>query len=345
MHPHLTHPTSAPGLVMAGYQGETSILTAGLRALAQGLQAAGWEGALDLVPDVTRSGERAASLFASLEQGSRHVGYMASGYLSARVPELDVLDLPFAVDDRHRALKALDGEAGQLLKVAVERATGLRVLAFWDNGFRHISNALRPLRTPADCKGLVIRTLDSAAYREALAALGFQPVTTDVKDLVHAVQTGAVQAQENPLTNLISFALWPHHPYVSLTGHFFGVLLLVCPRAWHEGLSPMQRERLGQAVAQGTGTQRALAERQDTEALAALQSHGVQVLTAQALDMTAFRAATQGQARRLCERLPPALVQAYLPQALRQALAAQHAPQEPGAATTAAAAAACSTLH
>ncbi|MEY3473880.1 MAG: hypothetical protein RL087_338, partial [Pseudomonadota bacterium] len=241
---------------MAGYQGEASILTASLRTLAQGLEAGGWDGPVELVPDVTRQGESAAALFASLERGERQVGYMASGYLSHRVPELDVLDLPFAVADRHQALRALDGEAGALLRQAVERTTGLRVLAFWDNGFRHISNAVRPLRTPADCAGLVIRTLDSAAYREGLAALGFQPLTTDVKDLVRVVETGVVQAQENPLTNLITFSLWRHHPHVSLTGHFFGLLLLVCPRAWHEALSPDEQRALSAAVETATCTQR-----------------------------------------------------------------------------------------
>jgi TRAP-type C4-dicarboxylate transport system substrate-binding protein len=299
-------------IVMAGYQGETSILTASLRVLAQGLETAGWDGPVDLVHDVTRTGERAAELFASLEGGSRHLGYMASGYLSHRVPELDVLDLPFAVADRAQALAALDGAAGQLLRQAVERATGLRVLAFWDNGFRHVSNALRPLRTPADCQGLVIRTLDSAAYREALAALGFQPMTTDVKDLVRVVESGAVQAQENPLTNLLTFALWRHHPHVSLTGHFFGVLLLVCPRAWHEALDAAQLDVLDAAVAAATGQQRALARDQDEAALTALRGHGVQVLLPQDLDLPAMRAATTHASQRLRASLPTELVQAYL---------------------------------
>lgn len=302
--------------LMAGYQGAGSILTASLRALAQGLEAAGWDGGVELRPDVTQTGESAASLFASLEQGARHLGYMASGYLSHRVPELDVLDLPFAVSDRTQALAALDSDAGQRLRQAVERATGLRVLAFWDNGFRHVSNALRPLRSPADCQGLVIRTLDSAAYREALSALGFQPMTTDVKDLVRVVETGVVQAQENPLTNLLSFALWRHHPHVSLTGHFFGVLLLVCPRAWHEALSMAQREVLDTAVAEATCTQRTLARRQDEEALAALRTQGVQVLQAQEMDLPAMRQATAALRQRLRERLPSELVQAYLPATL-----------------------------
>jgi TRAP-type C4-dicarboxylate transport system substrate-binding protein len=299
-------------IVMAGYQGEASILTASLRVLAQGLETGGWDGPVDLVPDVTQTGERAAELFASLEGGSRQLGYMASGYLSHRVPALDVLDLPFAVADRAQALAALDGAAGQLLRRAVERATDLRVLAFWDNGFRHVSNALRPLRTPADCEGLVIRTLDSAAYRDALAALGFQPMTTDVKDLVRVVESGTVQAQENPLTNLLTFALWRHHPHVSLTGHFFGLLLLVCPRAWHEALDAAQLEALDAAVAEATRQQRAMARGQDDAALTALRGHGVQVLLPQDLDLPAMRAATAHASQRLRAGLPNELVQAYL---------------------------------
>ena len=302
--------------VIAGYQGEASILTAALRTLADALGSEGWSGPLAVQPDVTQTGETAGSLFASLESGTRHLGYMASGYLSHRVPELQVLDLPFAVSRREQALQALDGAGGDALRTAVERETGLRVLAFWDNGFRHVSNAVRPLRTTADCRGLVIRTLDSAVYREALTALGFQPMTTDVKDLVRVVQDGTVQAQENPLTNLLTFSLWRHHPHVSLTGHFFGVLLLVCPREWHEALPPAQRTALEAAVGRATREQRRLAAAQDEAALATLRAHGVQVLQPQDIDLPALHAATEPIRLRLRERLPSALVRAYLGPAL-----------------------------
>ena len=66
--------------------------------------------------DVTATGEKASDLFASVEAGQRQLAYMASGYLSARVPELAVLDLPFSVQDRAAALAALDGHAGDLLR-------------------------------------------------------------------------------------------------------------------------------------------------------------------------------------------------------------------------------------
>jgi TRAP-type transport system periplasmic protein len=299
----------------AGYQGEQSILTAALRALAVALGSdttARWNLPVGLEADVTAKGEKATALFASLESGERQIGYMASSYLSARVPELAVLDLPFSVSDRAQALAALDGPAGTMLRQAVAAQTGLEVLAFWDNGFRHISNAVRPIRRPADCQGLRIRTLDSAQYRALLDALGFKALSIDVKDLVHAVQTGAVQAQENPLTNLLSFGLWRHHKHVSLTGHLFGVLLLVCPRAWLQGLQPAQRAALMQAVERATQQQRQAAAQEDARALAELQTLGVAVLQASELDRNALQAACAALSESQRRTLPTALVQAYL---------------------------------
>ena len=92
---------------LAGYQGQGSILTGALRQLAVQLQDSGWGLPVDCEDDVTAAQEKASALFDSVEQGERHICYMASGYLSARVPELAVLDLPFSVSDRAAALAAL----------------------------------------------------------------------------------------------------------------------------------------------------------------------------------------------------------------------------------------------
>jgi TRAP-type C4-dicarboxylate transport system substrate-binding protein len=302
----------AEPLRIAGYQGEASILTASLRLLARGLEDGDCLPPIAFQADVTASGEKATELFASVEGGARQIAYMASSYLSARVPELAVLDLPFSVHDRAAALAALDGEAGALLREAVSRRTGLHVLGFWDNGFRHISNAVRPITAPPDCAGLVIRTLDSEQYRSLLAALGFEPVSLDVKNLVQAVANREVDAQENPLANLLAFELWRHHRYVSLTGHLFGVLLVVCPREWFERLQPRQRQWLQQAVDGATRDQRARAAGQDLTALEFLRARGVEVLRAGELDLAAFRRAAEPLARGLRVRLPADLLRAYL---------------------------------
>jgi TRAP-type C4-dicarboxylate transport system substrate-binding protein len=299
-------------LRVAGYQGPSSILTQGLACLVETLKSDGWKSDIDWLPNVTAHQEKAADLFASIENGSRHIGYMASGYLSARVPELEVLELPFTVDSRETALSALDRTAGEILTKAVGLKTGFHVLGFWDNGFRHLSNAVRPIQHPTDAVGLKIRTLDSTLYRATLDAIGFQALTSDVKDLVAWIQQDVVQAQENPLTNFMGFELWKHHPYVSLTHHFYGVLLLVCPMAWYDTLKREDRQLLAHAVKTATALQRQLAAEQDAITLMRMQDIGVKVLTKDALDMQAFHKCVESISLNARAQIPKDLLAAYL---------------------------------
>jgi TRAP-type C4-dicarboxylate transport system substrate-binding protein len=299
-------------LRVAGYQGPSSILTQGLACLVNTLKGDGWKSDIDWIPNVTDHQEKAADLFASIEDGSRHICYMASGYLSARVPELEVLELPFTVDQRETALSALDRSAGEILTKAVGQKTGFHVLGFWDNGFRHLSNAVRPIQHPTDAVGLKIRTLDSALYRATLDAIGFQALTSDVKDLVAWIQQDVVQAQENPLTNFMGFELWKHHPYVSLTHHFYGVLLLVCPKAWYNTLDQEERQLVAHAVNTSTALQRQLAAEQDAITLLRMQDIGVKVLPKDALDMQAFHQCVESISLNARAHIPKDLIAAYL---------------------------------
>jgi TRAP-type C4-dicarboxylate transport system substrate-binding protein len=299
-------------LRIAGYQGPSSILTQGLACLVETLKQSGWTSDIDWVPNVTDHQEKAADLFASIENGTRHIGYMASGYLSARVPELEVLELPFTIDNRETALAALDRSAGEILRQAVHEKTGFHVLGFWDNGFRHLSNAVRPIQQPSDAIGLKIRTLDSALYRATLDAIGFKAVTSDVKDLLSWIAQDIVQAQENPLTNYMGFELWKHHPYVSLTHHFYGVLLLVCPLAWYDTLNQEERQLLAHAVKASTALQRQLAAEQDAITLVRMQDIGVKVLPKDALDMQAFHKTVESISLSARAQIPKDLLAAYL---------------------------------
>jgi TRAP-type C4-dicarboxylate transport system substrate-binding protein len=217
---------------------------------------------------------------------------MASGYLVARVPELRALDAPFAVRDRQAMLESLDGALGRQLAAAVARQTQLRVLAFWDNGFRHISNRLHPIRGVADCAGMRIRTLDSASYVQTFEALGFVPVVTDASELRAAVASGHVTAQENPLVNFMQFDIWQHHPFVSLTHHLFGVALLVAPAAWLDALVDRQRQTLLNAARLATTFQRAKAVACEAQALLQAQACGVQIVAETDLRRDEFLDAT-----------------------------------------------------
>ena len=297
---------------LGGYQGSGSILSASLTSLEQSLKACELFGPITTALDVTAQGETAGQLFQSVNLGTRQICYAASGYLTAYASDLAALDLPFTVKNREAALAALDHSAGQWLSDQLGQNSSFKVLGFWDNGFRHISNSVRPLRTPTDMQGLKIRTLDSAIYRGSLNALGFTAVTTDVSELKQVLKSGEVQAQENPLTNYNNFKIYENHPYVSLTGHFFGVLLLVCNRQWFDSLSAKQQHVVTAAAAMATQQQRTLAAQQDSALLTELAQRGVQIISSSDLDMGAMRSVTAHIIERERQTLSKPMVQHYL---------------------------------
>jgi TRAP-type C4-dicarboxylate transport system substrate-binding protein len=297
-------------ILLSGYQGPSSVHTEGLRHLASRLGPSGIE--VEVVADVTAGGVSAKSLFQDIETNDAHVCYMASSYLTARVASLAVLDLPLSVSDRQQAHAALDGRAGEILVNDIAAATDIHVLGFWDNGVRHISNRLRPLRGPDDCIGLTIRTLDNQIYQDTLQAFGFRPVVTDVRELANAIATRAVDAQDNPLTNLLNFDIHKHHRFLSLVGYMFGIALLVCRRSWFMGLPPEVSEAISGAVRAATLHQRSAAIEQDELVLKQLDQCGVQVLGQYDLDMDGFRAAAAPVFSSTIATLDPRLVGAYI---------------------------------
>jgi TRAP-type C4-dicarboxylate transport system substrate-binding protein len=286
-------------LRIAGYQGEASVHTRAVRVLADTLAVRlGQRGCVEFLPDITQVGKRASDLLSMVEDGALDLCYFSSSYLAARVPALGLFDLPFAVSDRVQVYRALAGDLGDRLAADVAGNTGYRVLGYWDNGFRHVSNRLRPIRHPDDCRGMRIRTLDSALHRETFAALGFEPVTLDVKHLVAAVERHEVDAQENPLTNLYHFGMHRTHRHLSLTGHLFGVALLLANRPWFDALAPELHLVLRKAAGKATDAQRALAVAEDESCRAALEADGVTIVAADALHRDAFRRAVAPIVRR-----------------------------------------------
>ena len=143
-------------------------------------------------------------------------------------------------------------------------------------------------------------------------AAGEQFVFIDVRELKTAVSTGQVDAQENPLTNFIHFELWRHHPYLSLTKHFFGVALLVCNRQWFEELEEIDQDAVQSAALSATQLQRTLAENEDSKALLFLKEQGVSVLNADELDARAMRHACATVSDGIAVNLPAGLVNTYL---------------------------------
>jgi C4-dicarboxylate-binding protein DctP len=272
-----------------GYQPPASVHSRGAAALGRALAARLGDGVrFDLDGDIVAAGRPAAALLGLVERGELTMCYFATSYLAHRVPELAVLDLPFLLDHREHAYALLDGALGAHLAERVEAATGYRVLGYWDNGFRHLTNRVRPLRAPADCRGLRIRSMPSELHQAVFARLGFAPAVLDVKDFLAAMRDGTVDAQDNSLTNVSIFEIYRHHRHLTLSGHFYGAAFLLCHAASYHGWPAETRQAVDAAAREATAAQRVLAATEDAEVLAKLQGDGVAIARLTEAEQAAF---------------------------------------------------------
>src|SRR6185436_14867458 len=155
--------------------------------------------AFSLIGSVLDLGRQAGDLPTMVEAGELSFCYMSTVRFAERVPDLQLLDLPFLVHDRASVWRALDGALGARLVRGLEGATPFRVLGLWDNGFRHLTNRVRPIRRPEDCRGLRIRTQSSALHGEVFTALGFTRIAADIKRFVAEIGGDSFDAHDNPL--------------------------------------------------------------------------------------------------------------------------------------------------
>ena len=141
------------------------------------------------------------AMLTALRSGSLDMSANSQGAASTIVPEYAAFGMPFLFADPAAAFKLLDGPLGKEL-AEKSAAKNLVVLGYWDNGIRHVSNSKRPVLTPADMKGLKIRTPPDAVTIDIMTALGAETQQIKFAELYVALQQGVVDGQENPLANI-----------------------------------------------------------------------------------------------------------------------------------------------
>jgi TRAP-type C4-dicarboxylate transport system substrate-binding protein len=296
-------------LAFGGYQPPASIHNRAARRFGDLLEESLGSGiAFDLIGSVLDRGRPSGDLPAMVESGELAFCYMSTVRFTPAVPELQLFELPFLVEDRGRAWAALDGELGQRLTRRMHAATPFRVLGIWDNGFRHLSNRVRPIRRPQDCRGLTIRTQMSPLHGEVFRALGFTPIAADIKQFVAEIAGGRFDAQDNPLTNIHTFGVHRHHPYITLTSHFFGVSFLIASERQYRGWPPEVRSAVEAAAAEATALQRQLAAAEDEDVLTRLDPRENDVIELTGEERAAFVAAVQPVLARHRAQLDPELL-------------------------------------
>ena len=304
----MRRPPMTKTIHIAGYQDARSVHTRAMRLLEASLKQSLGDGiAIEFEENIASRGRKVADLLDLAEVGELDLCYFSSSYLTARVPALGMFDIPFELTNRASTQALLQGELGARVAEHVSSRTGYRVLGFWDNGLRNISNRLRPIRSPVDCKGIRIRTLPSEGYHAAFRALSMEPVTIDIRDFVEAIASQKVDAQENPLTNVRQFGLQAYHRHITMTGHFHGIALLLCNAKRWENATPQLREALAQAAAQATQAQWEFATQDERESRVALEAEGVAIVDLTDAARAAFRAAVHDLVERQYGELPQGL--------------------------------------
>lgn len=279
---------------LGGYQKPASIHTRACQHFGEVLQReAGDAVDFQFVPDVLSLGHKSGELPGMVERGELTACYISSLRYAKWVPELALFDLPFQFPDRAAAYRVLDGQLGQSLKNKTLAQSPFRLLAYWDNGFRHFSNKVRPIRKPADCKGLRIRIQMSEVQAASLRLLGIEPVLEDIKIFVEQIGGDRFDGQDNPLTNIVNFNMHKHHRYITLSGHVYGVACLMANQAQYAAWpAPVQRA-VDIAAAEATAFQRQLAAAEDEEMLKRIDPAENEIVRLSAEEHRAFAEAVR----------------------------------------------------
>lgn len=194
-------------------------------------------------------------------------------------------NMPYLFDNLNQVYKVLDGEIGQSAFAGLENQ-GLKVLGFFDLGFRNMTNNLRPIKAPSDCTGLRMRTLQSAVCVEGLNMFGIDAVSMSFGELFTALQTGAIDGQENPISVIDASQFYSVQKYLSLTEHIYPVLPVMISTSTFNNLTSEQQALVLECVADTVTFQReANAANYDSE-LEDLTQNGMSV---NEVDKSAFK--------------------------------------------------------
>jgi tripartite ATP-independent transporter DctP family solute receptor len=244
---------------------------------------------VDLFWNVFDFGYKGMDLTNMVERGQLTMCYSSTGYgLSDLIPELRIIDLPFFFDSVEHAHRALDGELGAYLTRRIESQKGCRILGYWDNGFRHISNRLRPIRTPEDCAGLRIRLMPNEIHKKTFELIGAAPFPMNLERGLAMMASGELDAQENPLANTSAYGINKYHEYITMTGHFYAARAIFTHKqsfdSWPEEIQAAVRESIREAIL----FQREIAQAEEIKKRGELESAGISFVDLTAEERSRF---------------------------------------------------------
>ena len=284
-------PDSATGrtvqIRMAGYGPPTTSFSRALTLIGDRLTARfGAEVDVKYVYNVMDVGYNSVDVMWLVDTGVLTLGYYT---MTEGIPELELAALPFLFPDTATARGAMDGALGQAVTERIESQTNYRVLGYFENGFRHVSNRVRPIRTLADLKDLKIRVLGVQARTFEL--LGADPQAISLSEALAAIRAGTLDGQENPFANTVTYGIYPFHQYHTATYHSYLSRPIFVHRPSFEAWPEAVRMEMQAAVRDAVAFQRDLHDQEEEESAAIIRAAGGEIIELTADEQAAFVAA------------------------------------------------------
>ena len=231
---------------------------------------------VELYPNGQLGSDR--ELCEGVQMGTIQMVVSSTSALAGFDKRIQVLDLPYLFTTRKAAFDAVDGELGKKLNSYLEKK-GFLVLGYQENGFRHVTNSKRPIKAPADLKGLKIRTMENPMHIAFFKELGANPTPMSWGELYTALQQGTVDAQENPYAMIDDGKFYEVQKYVSETGHLFSYEIIIANKKFMEKLPADLRKIVDDAAHRAVMAQRARMEKEEAVFKAKVTKTGLKANT------------------------------------------------------------------
>lgn len=242
--------------------------------------------------------------------GTQQMMAHASAQLAGAVKEFGLLDFPYIITTEQQADALLDGPLGQAL-LDMLPPKGMVGLGYWENGFRHTTNNSHPITKVEDFSGLKFRVQPSPIFIETFNAFGANSVTMSFSELYTALEMGTVDAQENPLLNILTANLNEVQDYLSLTGHVYGNGVILVSKMFWDQLSQTEKKIIQDAVLEARDYQRQESRRQAREAIGELKAKGMEVNEIAPAELDRMRQATQPIKDKFLTQYDPEIVKTF----------------------------------
>ncbi|TMW72259.1 TRAP transporter substrate-binding protein [Alteribacter natronophilus] len=243
---------------------------------------------IEIFADGALGGER--EMIESLQMGDQEMVLTSTGPMSGFAEEVTVVDLPFLFRDHDHAHGVLDGEIGQDLLDELD-PHGLVGLAWWENGFRHLTNNDGPVHGPEDVDGLSLRTMENDIHMAAFREMGGDPTPMSFTELFTALQQGVIDGQENPIPVIYSSRFYEVQDHLSLTGHVYNPSILIVSEQVYESMPEDLQQILRETAEEGAIIEREIVQRMEDDFITELEEEGMEVV--HDVDLEAFIDAVQ----------------------------------------------------